>query len=127
MYCGLPGYYEQDSEQLRKDDPALRMSVRLVRARSDLRTSDGSSQIQRSADSRIDAYESRVAQDEMAAVASSEVYFERPFAQRPNGRGAPQGRPREVGSLSSPYWQVRMVPSGNDVRTPQQRQGALPN
>jgi len=124
-YSGLPSYYELDSGQLGKDDPALRMSVRLVRARSDLRTSDGSSQIQRSADSRIDAYESRVAKDEMAAVASSEVYFERPFAQRPNGHGAPQGRPREVGSLFNPYWQVRLVHSGNDVRNQQQRQGAL--
>src|SRR6218665_4180495 len=125
MYCGLPGYYDQDSEQLGKDDRALRMSVLLVRARSDLRPSDGSTQIQRSTYSRIDAYESRVAKDEMAAVASSEVYFERPFAQRPNGYGAPPGRPRDVGSLVNPYWQVRLVHSGNDVRNQQQRQGAL--
>lgn len=124
-YSGLPGFYELSQQQLDKDDPTLRFSVRLVRARADLRTSDGSSQIRTTKDSRINAYDSTVANGEMAAVATSEVYFERPFDQRQNRYGAARGRAQEIGSLFNPYWQVRLVYSESDVRSQQQRQGAL--
>ncbi|MCW5220941.1 hypothetical protein D8B23_13930 [Verminephrobacter aporrectodeae subsp. tuberculatae] len=123
-YSGIPSYYDLSQQQLDKSDPALRFSVRLVRARSELRTSDGKSEIRASSDSRINAYKSQVASNVMAAVATSEVYFERPFDQRENLYGKTLGRPRELPSLFNPYWRVRLVHSETDVQAQQLLQGA---
>lgn len=125
QYTGLPGFHDLDRQPLAEDDPRLQFSVRLSRARSELPTSDGRSQIQAAPDSRINAYRSQAAKGEMAAVATSEVFFERPFAQRHNRHGARLGRPRELPSLFNPYWQVRLASSEADVRSQQLRQGAL--
>jgi hypothetical protein len=124
-YTGLPGYHDLSQPQLAKDDPSLRFSVRLSRARSELRTSDGASEISGTPDSRINAYQSQLAKGEMVAVASSEVFFERPLAQRRNRYGASQGRPLELPSLFNPYWQVRLIDSRTDVAGQQMRQGGL--
>ena len=124
-YTGLPSYYDLSQLQLDKDDPTLRFSVRLLRARSELRTSDGASEISGTPDSRINAYQSQVAKDEMVAVATSEVFFERPLAQRQNRDGASQGLPLELPSLFNPYWQVRLIHSQPDVLGQQMRQGGL--
>ncbi|MCW8164146.1 hypothetical protein D8B22_16040 [Verminephrobacter aporrectodeae subsp. tuberculatae] len=123
-YSGIPNYYDLSQQQLDKSDPALRFSVRLVRARSELRTSDGRSAIKASSDSRINAYKSKVASDVMAAVATSEVYFERPIDQRENLYGKTLSRPRELASLFNPYWRVRLVHSETDVQAQQLLQGA---
>ncbi len=124
QYTGLPSYYDLSKPQLTKDDdPTLRFSVRLSRARSQLRTSDSASQITSTSDSRINAYQSQVAKGEMAAVATSEVFFERPLAQRHNRYGASQGLPLELPSLFNPYWQVRLIHSQTDVLGQQIRQG----
>ena len=122
-YTGLPSYYDLSQPQLAKDDPTLRFSVRLSRAHSELRTSDGASEISGTPDSRINAYQSQVAKDEMVAVATSEVFFERPLAQRQNRYGASQGLPLELPSLFNPYWQVRLIHSQTDVLGQQIRQG----
>ncbi|MCW5221316.1 hypothetical protein D5041_16635 [Verminephrobacter aporrectodeae subsp. tuberculatae] len=124
-YSGIPNYYDLDQQQLDKSDPALQFSVRLVRARGELRTSDGRSAIKTSSGSRINAYESRVASNVMAAVATSEVYFERPIDQHENLYGKTLNRPRELASLFNPYWQVRLVHSETDVQAQQLRQGVL--
>jgi len=124
QYTGLPSYYDLSKPQLTKDDdPTLRFSVRLSRARSQLRTSDSASQITSTSDSRINAYQSQVAKGEMVAVATSEVFFERPLAQRHNRYGASQGLPLELPSLFNPYWQVRLIHSQTDVLGQQIRQG----
>ena len=124
QYTGLPSYYDLSKPQLTKDDdPTLRFSVRLSRARSELRTSDGASEISGTPDSRINAYQSQVAKGEMVAVATSEVFFERPLAQRQNRYGASQGLPLELPSLFNPYWQVRLIHSQTDVLGQQIRQG----
>ncbi|QRI91898.1 hypothetical protein JQN63_07670 [Delftia lacustris] len=124
QYTGLPSYYDLSKPQLTKDDdPTLRFSVHLSRARSQLRTSDSASQITSTSDSRINAYQSQVAKGEMAAVATSEVFFERPLAQRHNRYGASQGLPLELPSLFNPYWQVRLIHSQTDVLGQQIRQG----
>lgn len=123
-YTGLPGFHDLSQQQLARDEPGLSLSVRLSRARSALRTSDGASQIQPAPDSRINAYQSQLAKGEMVAVATSEVFFERPYAQRHNRYGAGLGRPRELPSLFNPYWQVRLAYSETDVRSQQLRQGA---
>jgi len=126
QYTGLPSYYDLSKPQLTKDDdPTLRFSVRLSRARSQLRTSDSASQITSTSDSRINAYQSQVAKGEMVAVATSEVFFERPLAQRQNRYGASQGLPLELPSLFNPYWQVRLIHSQPDVLGQQMRQGGL--
>ena len=125
QYTGLPAFHDLSQQQLAKDDPGLRFSVRLSRARSDLRTSDGASQIRSAPDSRLNAYASQVAGGEMVAVATSEVFFERPAAQRRNRHGERLGRPQELASLFNPYWQVRLIHSETDVRSQQLRQGAL--
>lgn len=124
-YTGLPSYYDLRQLQPDKDDPTLRFSVRLSRARSELRTSDGASEISGTPDSRINAYQSQVAKGEMVAVATSEVFFERPLAQRQNRYGASQGLPLELPSLFNPYWQVRLIHSQPDVLGQQMRQGGL--
>jgi len=124
-YTGLPSYYDLSQLQPDKDDPTLRFSVRLSRARSELRTSDGASEISGTPDSRINAYQSQVAQGEMVAVATSEVFFERPLAQRQNRYGASQGLPLELPSLFNPYWQVRLIHSQPDVLGQQMRQRGL--
>lgn len=118
-YSGLPHYYDLNQIWLRdrpNDEPRLVHGVRLTRNRADLRTTDGNTgQIRTQANSRIGAYNSAVAGGEMAAASASEVFFERPPA--PNNRpsdnlfGAPSGRPRELGSLFNPYWQVRLAAS----------------
>lgn len=123
-YTGLPSFHDLGQTQLNQGDPTLSFSVRLTRARSQARTSDGSSQIGSSGDSRINAYQSQLAKGEMVAVATSEVFFERPYAQRHNRYGAGLGRPRELPSLFNPYWQVRLAYSETDVRSQQLRQGA---
>jgi hypothetical protein len=114
-YSGLPAYHDLNRVWLdtrRDEDPVLRHGVRLTRDRSQLRTTDSSTgQIRTRSDSRIGAYESTVAGNVMAAVSTSEVYFERPFAQADNRWGLRSGRPRELGSLFNPYWQVRLAPS----------------
>lgn len=124
-YTGLPSYYDLSQLQPDKDDPTLRFSVRLSRARSELRTSDGASEISGTPDSRINAYQSQVAKGEMVAVATSEVFFERPLAQRQNRYGASQGLPLELPSLFNPYWQVRLIHSQPDVLGQQMRQRGL--
>ena len=125
QYTGLPSYYDLSQPQLDKNDPTLRFSVRLSRAHSQLRTSDSASQITSTSDSRINAYQSQVAQGEMVAVATSEVFFERPLAQRQNRYGASQGLPLELPSLFNPYWQVRLIHSQPDVLGQQMRQRGL--
>lgn len=118
-YRGLPNYYDLNQIWLSdrpNDEPTLLHGVRLTRNRTDLRTTDGNTgQIRTQATSRIGAYDSAVAGGEMAAASASEVFFERPpgLNGRPSDNlfGASSGRPRELGSLFNPYWQVRLAAS----------------
>lgn len=127
-YGGLPNYYDLNPIWLRdrpNDEPTLLYGVRLTRSKANLRTTDGTTgQIHTRADSRIGAYESAVAGGEMAAVSGSEVFFERPPSQADNLFGARTGRPRELGSLFNPYWQVRLA--SVDPRGEWLRQGVTP-
>ena len=45
----------------------------------------------------------------MTAIATSEVYFERPEDFSLNQSAAGGAGIREVGSLFNPYWQVRLI------------------
>lgn len=126
QYTGLPSYYDLSADALAKDNPTLKMGVRVSRARQQLRTSDGNTgQIRAGGSTRLNAYASTVAADVMAAVSTSEVFFERPLESPRNLYGIQQGRPRELGSLFNPYWQVRLIESSSDLRAQQLRQGAV--
>jgi hypothetical protein len=116
QYSGLPNYYDLNAVWIsganREEAPTVKHSVRITRAKGELRTTDGGNgQIRTRADSRIGAYDSALAGNEMAAISTSEVFFERPAGQADNIFGRSIGKPRELGSLFNPYWQVRLVGS----------------
>ncbi len=54
--------------------------------------------------------------DRMAAMASAQVYFNRPNSLFPRLIRGKTDRHRETGSLFSPYWQVRLVETGMTER-----------
>ncbi|HMN91734.1 MAG TPA: pilus assembly protein TadG-related protein [Hydrogenophaga sp.] len=121
-YRGLPDYFDLNQVWLqdrRAEEPRLLHGVRITRSRTDLRTTDGTTgQIRSDPQSRIGAYQTEAAGGQMTAVSASEVFFDRPLdSSRPRAQqqdnifGARSGRPRELGSLFNPYWQVRLAPS----------------
>ena len=126
-YSGVPSFYELSTKALaygpgnpdiEKQDPRLKFSVRLTRAKTQAKTSAGRSAIKPAGQMAI--YQGREAKDVMAAVATSEVFFER-SAARADGY-------KELASLFNPYWQVHlMTNSAADVATAVARQtGAAP-
>lgn len=134
-YSGLPSYVDLNQVWLgaRRDEaPSLLHGIRITRERTELRTTDGTTgQIRTQPTSRIGAYQTAVAGGQMAAVATSEVFFDRPPdssrprpQQQDNLFGARSARPRELGSLFNPYWQVRLAPS--NAATEWVRQGVTP-
>lgn len=126
-YTGLPSFYDLSANMLAQDDPRLRFTVRVARPIGQTKTSGERAQIPQSP--HLNAYKSHFASGEMAALASSEVYFERPAAEKHNLYGESIGKPREIGSLFNPYWQVRLVqPTSAELQSQQSRQGAtIPN
>jgi hypothetical protein len=113
-YSGIPNFYSLSEKALAYNpansdpdqrDPHLKFSIRLTRAVSEQRTSGGASAVRPSGKMAI--YAGAQAEQVMAAVATSEVYFERPAdAPRMDGK-------TELASLFNPYWQVRL--SGNSA------------
>jgi hypothetical protein len=107
-YSGVPSFYELSDKALAytpnnpdkdKQDPRLKFAVRLTRASSQARTSSGRSAIKPSGQMAI--YQGKESKDVLAAVATSEVFFERSTA-----RGDGQ---KELASLFNPYWQVHLI------------------
>ena len=100
-YSGVPKFYELSAKALDSDDPRVKFSIRLIRKKTEARTSAGKSLIKPAG--RMDLYQGSEVVDVMAAVATSEVFFERPVA-RVDGQ-------KEIGSLFNPYWQVHLIAS----------------
>lgn len=98
-YGGVPVYYELSEAALKEDDPRLKFSIRLMRAKAKARTSSGTSTVKPSGELKL--YQGSEAKSMLAAVATSEVYFARPKA-RADGK-------KETGSLFNPYWQVHLI------------------
>jgi len=71
----------------------------LTRSKKEAPTSTGRSNIKPAG--RLDIFEGKEASDVMAAVATSEVFFDRPEAR---SRGE-----TELASTFNPFWQVRLV------------------
>ena len=121
-YSGLPNFYDLSSAALAQTDPRLKFAIRLSRSIGETTTSQGRSLLPTTP--RLNDYHARPAGgDSLVAVGSSEVFFERSGDARDNAFGASRGRPREIGSLFNPYWQVRLIQSDADVRTAQLLQG----
>jgi hypothetical protein len=126
-YSGLPGYFDLSTARLDQadGDPRMNLTVRVIRPRGDIRTSDGRSQIR--GGPTINAYSTTVASGEMAAVSASQVYFARPGEHRLNTFGQRlfgPSRADEIGSLFNPYWQVRLIDSRADTDLQRVRQAA---
>lgn len=114
-YSGVPGYFDL-SEVARtfspsdadssKRDPRLKFSIRVTRSNTEARTSMGRSATKPTGSMNI--YKGTEAMNLMAAVSTSEVYF-----QRSTGRA--DGKV-ELASLFNPYWQVHLIAnSAEDV------------
>ncbi len=102
-YSGLPAFYDLSAPALAylstDPNPRLKFAIRLTRAKEQLKTSDGTSGVRPSG--RLAIIDGKPAADVLAAVATSEVYFERPSA-RGDGRS-------ELASLFNPYWQAHLI------------------
>jgi hypothetical protein len=55
----------------------------------------------------------RMQNDKMSALASAQVYFDRPGGLAAFARADGQ---RELGNLFSPYWQARLIDTPNSVK-----------
>ncbi|MBB4842623.1 hypothetical protein HNP55_001138 [Paucibacter oligotrophus] len=119
VYTGLPTFYELSQTQLNKTEaPRMRMAVRLTREHDQALISGARSDIQRS--ERLNRLDAHLAGGVMAAVSSSEVFFDRPPASPKN----PRGGPYEAGSLFNPFWQARLVEtSAADLALARLKQG----
>ena len=124
QYSGLPGFHDLSEDALKDAEPRLRLAVRLGRRTSETITSEGRSAI--SPTPRLNAYAATPAGgQELVAVSASEAFFQRPPSSADNAFGLSIGKPREIGSLFNPYWQVRLVQSDAAVAIAQGQQGAL--
>lgn len=97
-FSGLPAVRELDALQ-HNAEPRTGLSLRVFKARKDLRISGGSSGVQPAG--RLRQFDASPPGKQMAALARAEVFFDRPL-ERSDGR-------RERPSLYNPYWQVRLV------------------
>lgn len=124
-YSGLPNFYDLSEDALKKPDPRLQFSIRVRRQIAQTRTSEGVSAIQSTP--RLNAYQAHPAGgNELVAVSSSEVYFQRPPTAKENSYGQSIGKPKEIGSLFNPYWQVRLIQTdANLVTAAQLMQGVV--
>ena len=116
-YSGVPSFYElseaalgyvPENSDAAERDPHLQFAIRLTRDKGQQKTSSGRSEIKPSG--RLDLYASNQASNKMAAVSTSEVYFDRAHTPRGDGR-------TELASLFNPFWQVRLVPNSAAVST----------
>ncbi len=105
-YSGLPGFADLSGAALAQLDPRLKFAVVLTRAKAEIRSSDGASTVRPSG--RLAIYQGQLASARLTAVATSEVFFQRPQA-RADGK-------TELASLFNPYWQVHLIStSAQDV------------
>jgi hypothetical protein len=114
-YSGVPTFYDLSTAALGykpdhsdpdKREVRLKFAIRLTRGKADQRTSAGTSLVKPTGQMAI--FDGAEANDVMAAVSSSEVYFERPVA-RTDGR-------TELASLFNPYWQAHLIGNSTAVK-----------
>lgn len=126
QYTGIPSFFELSDAALaytpengnpNRRELAIRFSTRVTRSPAQTPTSQGRSQLRQAVSGPYDLnrYQGAPAAGVYAAVATSEVFFDRPVG-RVDGR-------RELGSAFNPYWQVRLVHSQAAVDQARARQG----
>lgn len=102
-YSGLPTFFDLSAPALEytstEPGPRLKFAIRLTRAKDQLTTSDGTSGVKPTG--RLAIIDGKPASNVLAAVATSEVFFERPEA-RADGK-------TELASLFNPYWQAHLI------------------
>ncbi|MES2161625.1 MAG: pilus assembly protein TadG-related protein [Pseudomonadota bacterium] len=102
-YGGLPTFYDLSASALAytstDPNPRLKFAIRLTRARNQLNTSDAASGVKPTG--RLAIIDGKLVSDVLAAVATSEVYFERPAGSA--------GSRTELASLFNPYWQAHLI------------------
>jgi len=123
-YSGVPEFYELSDTALGykpsnadpdKREARLRFAIRLTRANGETKTSGNKSGIKPTG--RLEVFDSAAAGGVLAAVATSEVFFDH---ERLDGS-------TELGSLFNPYWQVHLVGnSAASVAAAVALQGATP-
>jgi hypothetical protein len=111
-YTGVPSFFELSSKALAygqsnpsasKKEARLQFAIRLTRAKAEQRTSAGSSGVRPTG--RLAIFDGDQAKDLMAAVATSEVFFDR------------MDGVKEIGSLFNPYWHAHLVGNSAAVVT----------
>jgi len=102
-YSGLPTFYDLSGPALSylstDPNPRLKFAIRLTRAKGETKTSEGSSGVKPTG--RLAIIDGKPVSDVLAAVATSEVFFQRPVP-RNDGKD-------ELASLFNPYWQVHLI------------------
>lgn len=104
-YSGVPSVLDLSKKALERlpadgdYGPTMRFSVRLMRSKEQARTSAGHSLVKPSG--KLAVFEGKEAGGVMAAVATSEVFFDR-AEKRLDGQ-------QELPSLFNPFWQVHLV------------------
>lgn len=111
-YSGVPSFfelsaaalkYEPNNKDAAKREVLVRFAIRLTRDKDQAKTSEGRSGVKPSG--RLDLSHGDEAKNVMAALSTSEVFFDRPVA-RGDGK-------KELASTFNPFWQVRL--SGNSA------------
>jgi hypothetical protein len=111
-YTGVPEFFELSDAALNyrppgssRPDPRLQFAVRVTRPIGQTRTSAGTSAVKPTG--RLQLFDGAAAGNVLAAVATSEVYFDH---ER-------EDHSTELGSLFNPYWQVHLVGNSTTVVT----------
>jgi hypothetical protein len=113
----IPTFRELSERALAMADPSTRLTIRVTKSAAAQRFSGGASSVKPAG--RLQVYDGAMVGGISAAIASVEVFFERPDA----GNTRHPGR-SELGSLFNPYWQARLAPVSAAARTQAQlRQG----
>ena len=126
-YSGVPDFYELSDAALayspnsknpaKRGDPRVQFAIRLTRDKGQTRTSAGTAPERIKPGGRLAVFDGAPAAGVLAAVATSEVFFDH---QQSNGA-------TELGSLFNPYWQVHLVGnSAASVAAARVKQGATP-
>lgn len=113
----IPTFRELSERALKADAPTTRLTIRVTKPAGAQRFSGGSSSVKPAG--RLQLFDGAMAGGQSAAIASVEVFFERPD----RGNTGHPGH-TELGSLFNPYWQARLAPVSATARAQAQlRQG----
>lgn len=123
-YSGLPSFYDLSDAASNEGDPRLKFAFRLKRDKGQIVTSEGRSGIKNTP--RLNTYHAQTAGGtELVSVSASEAFFQRDGAIKDNIYGSGMSKPREIGSLFNPYWQVRLIQSVDSIQKAQALQGVV--